>query len=71
MNRKKFEESIAKLEKEKRELIEQLDDEKRKSEDLQFRVEEESIEKSELQVLNFKFQQIVLLFFSLILPTQQ
>lgn len=55
MNRKKFEESIAKLEKEKRELIEQLDDEKRKSEDLQFRVEEESIEKSELQVLNFKF----------------
>lgn len=47
--------TVEKLEKEKSELLHQLEEEKKKIEDLQFNFEEESITKSEIQALNEEY----------------
>lgn len=47
-----FQQTIDKLEKEKSVLENQLEEERKKIEDLQFNYEEESITKSEIQVRN-------------------
>ncbi|XP_065200796.1 CAP-Gly domain-containing linker protein 1-like isoform X3 [Planococcus citri] len=50
-----FQQAIEKLEKDKATLVSQLEEERKKIEDLQFNYEEESITKSEIQALNNEY----------------